>query len=56
MAQKAKHKKLPTNLPTGIRSSRQKINPAVAKMLREDRGVASGGSNTVHRAAIGTVR
>jgi hypothetical protein len=56
MAQKAKHKKLPSSLPTGIRRSRQKMNPAVAKMLREDRGIASGGSNTVHRAAVGIVR
>jgi hypothetical protein len=36
-------------VPAGLKVSRRNISPALKKMLMEDRGVASGGRNIVHR-------
>jgi hypothetical protein len=38
-----------TGLPPGIKRSTLKTSAALRKMIREDRGIASGGVNIVHR-------
>jgi hypothetical protein len=37
-------------LPPGIKPSVLPISPALRKMIREDRGIASGGANLAHKS------
>ncbi len=36
-------------LPVGVKPAQRPISPQKLKMLMEDRGIASGGRNIVHR-------
>jgi hypothetical protein len=52
MAVKTQKKKGPSGareLPPGVKPWRGPLDPKLAKMIREDRGVASGGRNIVRR-------
>jgi hypothetical protein len=58
MAIKAKKKKAPVTpaLPPGIKPSTRRIDPALRKMIHEDRAIASGGRNIVQRKMGAGVR
>ena len=56
MAVKTTQKKSAAVLPAGLKPSTRKISPALRKMLREDRGIASGGRNVAHRKSTAAAR
>lgn len=43
-------------LPPGLKPSTRRISPALRKMIMEDRAIASGGRNIVHRQRASTSR
>jgi hypothetical protein len=50
MSKKARTtKKSTAALPVGIKASRRPISSAKMRMIMNDRGIASGGRNIVHR-------
>jgi hypothetical protein len=49
MAARSNKKKATPALPPGIKPSTRKIDPVLRKMIHEDRAIASGGRNIVHR-------
>jgi hypothetical protein len=56
MAGKTNKKKVRAPLPPGIKPSTRKIDPVLRKMIHEDRAIASGGRNIVHRKTGGVAR
>ena len=44
------------SLPPGVKPSSRPISAALRKLLNEDRGIASGGRNIVHRPRTAAAR